>query len=75
MQIKIKILYLIVWYWSSRYGGKEWKIKPYIELIRKLKLNPDIVKKYEELKRSLDGSTEEEYKKEKNKFLKEYNLT
>ncbi len=50
------------------------KIKHYLDLIRTLKSKPEIIKKYEELKRSLNGSTEETYKKEKSKFLKENKL-
>ncbi|MDD4353224.1 MAG: GrpB family protein [Candidatus Nanoarchaeia archaeon] len=46
-------------------------IKKYFDVITNLKENPKILKKYEELKKSLDGSTEEFYKKAKNKFLKE----
>ena len=42
--------------------------------MKKLKLNSKILNQYENLKRSLDGSTEEKYKKEKNKFLNENNL-
>ena len=50
------------------------KIKSYLDLISKLKSKPKIVLEYEKLKRSLDGSSEEVYKNEKNKFLKENNL-
>lgn len=46
------------------------KIKQYLNLIDKLKSNPEIVEEYSKLKWSLDGSLEEEYKKEKSKFLK-----
>ncbi len=50
------------------------KIKKYFNLIDKLKSNPKLVEKYNFLKRSLDGSLESEYKKEKSKFLKSHNL-
>jgi GrpB-like predicted nucleotidyltransferase (UPF0157 family) len=50
------------------------KIKQCLGLVKKLKLNSKILNQYENLKRSLDGSTEEKYKKEKNKFLNENNL-
>lgn len=50
------------------------KIKGYLNLVNKLKLKPNLVKKYEKLKMSLDDSTEDRYKKEKDKFLKENGL-
>jgi len=50
------------------------KIKSYLSLISELQSNPKIVLEYEKLKRSLDGFTEEIYKSEKIKFLKEYKL-
>jgi len=50
------------------------KIEVYLDLINKLKSKPEIVRKYEKLKWALNGSTEEAYKKEKSKFLKENNL-
>ena len=50
------------------------KIQNYLKFIENLKSKPDIIKKFEKLKRSLDGSTEEEYKNEKRKFIKENKL-
>ena len=49
-------------------------IKRYLDFPNKLKSKPGLVQKYEELKRSLDGSTEKTYKEEKRKFLKENNV-
>jgi GrpB-like predicted nucleotidyltransferase (UPF0157 family) len=45
------------------------RIKKYLQFIEKLRANPRILKKYCELKKSLDGCLESKYKKEKNKFL------
>jgi GrpB-like predicted nucleotidyltransferase (UPF0157 family) len=45
-------------------------IKKYFDLIINLKENPKILKEYEKLKWSLEGSNEEIYKKSKNDFLK-----
>jgi len=50
------------------------KIKQYLNLIDKLKSNPNLVEEYSNLKKSLDGSLESQYKKAKSKFLKKYNL-
>ena len=50
------------------------KIKKYFGLINKLKENPDLFKKYESFKKSLNGSTIREYKSKKNKFLIENGL-
>ena len=50
------------------------KIKQYLDLISRLGSNPEIVERYEELKRSLDGHPESEYKEEKLRFLKEYHM-
>jgi GrpB-like predicted nucleotidyltransferase (UPF0157 family) len=53
---------------------KHKKIKQYFDLINKLKSNPKLIENYSNLKQSLDGSSESEYKKEKRKFLKNHNL-
>lgn len=50
------------------------KIKQCLNLVKELKSNKEIFKEYEKLKRSLDGSTEEKYRKEKSKFLKKNKL-
>lgn len=50
------------------------KSKNHFKIIKKLKSNPELLKKYEDFKRSLDGYTLDRYKKEKNKFLMENNL-
>lgn len=50
------------------------KINEYLKLIKNLRANSQIVKKYETLKKSLEGETEDIYKKKKSKFLEENNL-
>ena len=50
------------------------RIRQYTDMIDRLRSNPQIIEEYEELKRSLDGHLESEYKKEKSIFLKRQNM-
>jgi GrpB-like predicted nucleotidyltransferase (UPF0157 family) len=50
------------------------KIFQYLDLVNRLKSDKEIVRKYEGLKRSLDGFSEEEYRNAKIKFLEESGL-
>ena len=47
------------------------RIEKYIRQIEQFKSNPELAKKYGDLKRSLDGYKSSEYKKAKNEFMKE----
>lgn len=47
------------------------RIDKYLKQLERFKSNPDLVKKYGDLKRSLDGALSSEYKKAKSEFLQE----
>ena len=50
------------------------RIGKYLEQVERFKSDPELAKKYETLKRSMDGKTEAEYKEAKNIFFKENNF-
>jgi GrpB-like predicted nucleotidyltransferase (UPF0157 family) len=47
------------------------KKKGYLDVVQKLQNNPDLRHEYEELKRSLNGKSKEEYRAAKHQFLRE----
>lgn len=50
------------------------KIKTYRKLITKFRKNPEIKKRFENLKMAFEGKPAKEYKEAKNEFIKENNL-
>lgn len=50
------------------------KANKYRELIKRFQSDPDLLKEYDVLKKSLDGASSEKYKAEKAKFFRGHNL-
>lgn len=50
------------------------RVRKYLEQVKRFKSDSELTKKYETLKRSMDGKTETEYKEAKNIFFKENNF-